>query len=346
MKRVLKRASLERNVAATSPHVRSWLGSSRLSTAGATRYKAHIHLRDLIELQRRCHGKNRLLESVGDGFLYRQNPFFRRVRDAAVQAGFRYTLNDRHAYYGFPLIHLDSILSSRQLPYRPSFTALCHLEERRPGFFTLADLQQNRPAPNYLLHESAHAVAYSQLFGRPKDVAAAFTEPSALVKLMLSESFAMTAEYFAACAVQGQPHAWFFSISSYRHRTQKKKAVGQLLERYGFGFVGRAMLLAFLYNNFLVDRLSKQQLVTLLQVADPDIARRLSPLAVRAIGSTLNGLMVMSPEFRYDTSRLFLTMFGRSRNIRRELSADPLDLLAKDARATRSVPQLLRILEQ
>jgi hypothetical protein len=281
---------------------------------------------------------------VGDGFLYLKNPFFRRIRDATVKAGFRFKLGDVGAYDGFPLVHLDTILTRRQLPYRPSFDALVHLEERRPGFFTLADLQKNRPAPNYLLHESAHAVAFAALFGRPRDLGAAFSEPTALVKLMLGESFAMTAEYFAACAVQGQPHGWFFSISSYRHRTQRKKAVGQLLERYGFDFVGRAVLLAFLYNNFLVDRLDRRTLSRLADAADARVASRLTPPALTQLGSALNGLMVMNPEFRYDTSRLFLTMFGRSRNIRRELSADPLELLAADPQAQAALRRLVTLL--
>jgi hypothetical protein len=300
-----------------------------------------MRLAELLSLQRRCHGRHRLADSVGDGYLYLHNPYFRRIRNATLRAGFRYTLDDEGAYYGFPLIHLDTILELRSIPYRPSFTALEHLEQRRPGFFTLADLHQNRPAPNYLLHESAHAVAFHELFGRPPDVGEALSEPSALVKLMLGESFAMTAEYFAACAVQGQPHAWFFSISSYRHRTQKKKAVGELLERHGFAVVGQAVLLAFLYNNFLVDRLDRRQLAAL---ADTAAATRLSADELERLGRTLNGLMVMSPEFRYDTSRLFLTMFGRSRNIRRELSADPLLLLSRDPAAQRALGRLVRLL--
>ncbi len=303
-----------------------------------------MRLTQLLELQQRCHGRARLAESVGDGYLYLNNPYFRRVRDAVLGAGFRFTLRDERAYFGFPLVHLDSILSSRKIPYRPSFTALQHLEQRRPGFFTLADLQQNRPTPNYLLHESAHAVAFHALFGRPRDVGRALSEPDALAKLMLGESFAMTTEYFAACAVRGQPHGWFFSISSYRHRTQKKKAVGELLERHGFDFVARAVLLAFLYNNFLVDRLSPRQVERVAEHADPAVARRLTPAARRVLGGALNGLMVMSPEFRYDTARLFLTMFGRSRNIRRELSAEPLDLLERQPAVAARLPRLVRVL--
>jgi hypothetical protein len=281
---------------------------------------------------------------VGDGFLYLNNPFVRRVRDATLAAGFRFTLADPGAYFGFPLVQLDTLLATRQIPYRPSFTALLHLERSRPGFFRLSDLQQNRPAPNYLLHESAHAVAFRALFGRPPDVHAALSEPRALVKLMLGESFAMTAEYFAACAVGGQPHRWLFSISSYRRRTQKKKAVAELLGRYGFDFVARAVLLAFLFNNFLVDRLSAEQASRLFHAADPHVARRLGETAKRQLRATLSGLMVMSPEFRYDTSRLFLTMFGRSRNIRRELAKDPLTLLAAEPGATAALPALIGVL--
>jgi hypothetical protein len=251
---------------------------------------------------------------------------------------------DEQAYFGFPLAHLDSILKSGEIPYRPSFTALEHLERRRPGFFTLSDLRQNRPAPNYLLHESAHAVAFRVLFGRPRDVAAAFSEPESLVKLMLGESYAMAAEYFAACAVEGPAHAWFFSISSYRHRTQKKKAVGVLLERYGFDFVGRAVLLALLYNNFLVERLDSRKLARVVDRADQRLARRLGKPEQRELGRALNGLMVMSPEFRYDTARLFLTMFGRSRNIRRELCVDPLELLEEQPDAAAAVPRLVTTL--
>lgn len=303
-----------------------------------------IRLQELIDWQHRCHGKSRLAESVGDGFLYLNNPFFRRIREAALGAGFRFTLEDEHAYFGFPLIHLDTILASRRLPFRPSFTALEHLEKRRPGFFTLADLQKNRPSPNYLLHESAHAVAFRYLFGRPRDVPLALSEPRALVRLMLGEAFAMSAEYFAACAVQGPLHSWFFSISSYRHRTPKKKAVGELLDEHGFDFVGRSVLLAFLYNNFLVERLDPRQLAKVAHQADPCVARKLKPPQMRRLGATLNGLMVMSPEFRYDTARLFLTMFGRSRNIERELSADPLTLLASEPPLPQALARLVSVL--
>lgn len=303
-----------------------------------------MKLAELIRLQHRCHGKERLLASVGDGYLYVHNPYFRRVRRAALRAGFRFSQRDPSNYFGFPLIHLDSILAERRIPYRPSFSALMHLERTRPGHFELSDLFKNRPAPNYLLHESAHAVAFHALFGRPRDVRAAFTEPDALVRVMLGESYAMTAEYFAACAVEGAVHDWFFSISSYRHRTPKKKAIGELLDELGFPFVARCVSFAFLFNNFLVDQLDRRRFDALVSHSR-DAKQREPPARARAkLRGALNGLMVMSPEFRYDTARLFLGMFGRSRNIRRELARDPLALFDAQPELSGALSRLISIL--
>jgi hypothetical protein len=64
----------------------------------------------------------------------------------------------------------------------------------------------------------------------------------------------------------------------------------------------------------------------------------------RKLRSALNGLMVMSHEFRYDTARLFLTMFGRSRDIPRELAADPLELFARDPKIAPAVERMVRVL--
>ncbi|HEX6273682.1 MAG TPA: hypothetical protein VFZ53_11595, partial [Polyangiaceae bacterium] len=58
----------------------------------------------------------------------------------------------------------------------------------------------------------------------------------------------------------------------------------------------------------------------------------------------LSELMVMNPEFRRDTTRLFLTMFGRSRRVEKVLAADPLELLGRDAKALEGSRRLARLL--
>ena|GEM_PF-939891 len=309
-----------------------------------TARSADIALAELLSLQQQCHGPACLLQNLGDGFLYRKNPFYRRIRDAARARGVGFTLRDPGDYFAFPLVALDAVLKTRKVPYRANYAALSAFERARPGFFTLADLHKNRPQPNYVLHESAHVVAFHELFGRPRDVHAALSEPSKLVHIALGEAFAMTAEYFAACAVSGPIHAWYFSINSYRHRTPAKKAVGELVTRYGSPLVVWLVLIAFLENNFFVERLSMKTLERALELYPLGKAPKVSPSDRLRLSRALSALMVMNPEFREDTARLFLTMHGHHRNIRRLLSADPLDSIAVDADLPRQLTRLIRAL--
>jgi hypothetical protein len=301
-----------------------------------------MKLAELIQLQKSHHGPKRLRQSLGDGYLYEKNPIFRRIRDAALASGFRYTLDDPGSYFAFPLISLHTLLATRRIPYRDNVAPLGELERARPSFFRVADLTKNRPMPNYLLHESAHGVSFVELFGAPKDVEHELRRPDRLVHVMFSEAYAMTTEYLAACAVSGSTQAWLFSISSYRHRTQKKKAIGELVDAIGIETVTHAMLGAFLYSNFLVDRLGPRELDRILGFSEKPV--RVLPKHRAKLRTALNELSQMNPEFRLDTARLFLTMFGHSRNIRRVLDRDPIELAERDPELTQRVTRLVRIL--
>src|SRR6478735_6620892 len=244
---------------------------SPLARAMTTR-SGDISLAELVSLQRQCHGSACLLQNLGDGFLYRTNPFYRRVR------------------------------------------------------------------------ESAHAVAFHELFGRPRDVHGALSEPSKLVHIVLGEAFARTAEYFAACAVSGPIHAWFFSINSYRHRTPAKKAVGELVTRFGLPLLVWLVLVAFLENNFFVESLPMKTLERALELYPLGEPPAVSRADRSRLCQALRALMVMDPEFREDTARLFLTMHGYRRNIRSVLAAEPLDLIAADPQLPKQLAQLVRAL--
>lgn len=318
---------------------------TRTASALAQR-SADVSIGEVLRIQRQSHGAGRLQQNLGDGFLYLKNPFFRRIREAARARGVGFTLRDPGDYFAFPLVALDTVLSQRKVPYRANHAALAAFERTRPGYFTLADLRLNRPLPNYVLHESAHAVAFHELFGRPRAVSAALADPRKLVHVVLGEAFAMTAEYFAACAVSGTVHDWFFSINSYRHRTPGKRAIAPFIELLGLRTVVWLVLMAFLENNFFVERFSTELLDRALGASPfgSNAASKLSAEERRRLARALSALMVMNPEFREDTARLFLTMHGYGRNIRRVLQAEPLELIAKDAELPAQLAGLVRIL--
>jgi hypothetical protein len=313
---------------------------------------AAIRLRDVLELQDQLNAPQALAGNLGDAYLLRENPFYRRVRVAALGAGFRFSTRDPGAYFAFPLTALDTVLASRRIPYRDNVRALRHLEDSRPGFFALRDLALNRPTPNYLLHEAAHAVAFERLFGRPRDVRATLAAKSALLGIELGEAFAMTSEYFAAVAVRGNLHRFFFSINSYRTRVPMKRPLGELVPELGLECVVGSVLLAFLWNLFLRERLAPADTARLLSQVRALLAGPAGRggggepgrVLVGRLGRALNGLMRMDLDFRTNTTRLFLGMFGRGRNVRRVLAEDPLELLRHDPSAASAVAHLVRIL--
>jgi hypothetical protein len=203
------------------------------------------------------------------------------------------------------------------------------LERTRPGFFSLRDLEQNRPTPNYLLHEGAHAVAHHQFFGKA-DVRTALRAPENLLRVISGEAFAMTAEYLAACSVSGTAHRWLFSINSYRHRTQMKAPLARLAEAYGLELVVAALFAGFLQVNYQERRLPAATLAALLE-------RLLAETTQQPLGTDSEGLRVavrgatrMSPAFLQETARLFLTRLGYPRRIERVLDVKPLQAASRD----------------
>jgi hypothetical protein len=311
-----------------------------------------VKLQNLIDLQREHHGPGRLRGNLGDGLLFAKNPFYRRIRLATLARGYRYTLDDPGAYFAFPLAALDTLLETRRVPYRDNVRPVERLEAGRPGFFELRDLSGNRPLPNYVLHESAHAVAFHELFGRPKSVRRALEAPDSLLGIELGEAYAMTVEYFAACAAGSGVHRWVFSINSYRQRAPARETIGVMVREFGIELVAFTVLCAFLSNLFLRERLRAESVERMLELWESTPngqngkMRRVvvPPAARRKLRRGLSELMVMNPEFRRDTTRLFLTMFGRSRRIEKELEHDPLELLAHDEAALRASKRLVAVL--
>lgn len=294
----------------------------------------------LAEHQRTL-GAGSLLKNLGDGYLCARNPFFARVRSAALERGYGFSERDPGGYFGFPLLGLDVVLETRLIPYRDNVTALERLEAARPGFFTLAELSLNRPTPNYLLHEAAHAVAYDEAFAS-LTVSEAFGEPGHLPLVLAGEAFAMTAEYLAACSVGGALHRWFFSINSYRRRTQAKKVIGDLMLEIGEASVVWVLLSGFVASNTLRESLKEREVYALLEhVPPPSPPQRRQITALRR---AVSEAIKMSREFRVDTARLFLCKFGYSRRIERQLGLDCLRQLELDPHYHRTLRRLVDVL--
>jgi hypothetical protein len=93
-----------------------------------------------------------------------------------------------------------------------------------------------------------------------------------------------------------------------------------------------------------VERFSRRTLDRALELAPFGSVPRVSGAARVKLSRAIGALMVMSPEFRHDTAKLFFTMHGYSRDIRRVLAGDPLAQIAADADIGARLARLVEIL--
>jgi hypothetical protein len=105
---------------------------------------------------------------------------------------------------------------------------------------------------------------------------------------------------------------------------------------HGLEPVITAALLAFLCGNFLIEGIEKKTLKRIARLAGIKPDKRL--------GSALSSVMQMSPEFRRDTARLFLTMYGYPRKVERVLDQDPLEPIERDSALLESIRSLSGVL--
>src|ERR1700722_14953022 len=78
---------------------------------------------------------NALPDAFGDSYLYRHNPIFAAIRDAALDYGYRFSAEDTplwRDYHSFSLVTLHRILSGKIIPYFDTATAFRRLRDANP----------------------------------------------------------------------------------------------------------------------------------------------------------------------------------------------------------------------
>lgn len=318
--------------------------SARRRARGAIFNNRSRSLRSLIALHRRASNRCALSDNLGDGYLYAKNAIYRRIRDVALAAGYRFTRRDVRGYLGFPLLSLDAILDTRKIPYRPNVAALEQVENCRPLFFSQEQFNHLRPVRNYLLHESAHAIAYHAFMGNPESAWTTLADPSRLVHVLGGEAFALTTEYLASCLANDVTHRWFLGMNSYRSSAQRAADFAWLIEELDFVPAVWMLYAAFLYNNWLVEQLTDKQFSRVLALC-PTGRQTMKQSARRRAREALSEMMHVSTWFRMNTTPIFLAKFGHP--VQRSLfRGDPLCLVERDETFGIGVLDLLEVLRR
>lgn len=245
------------------------------------------------------------------------------VRREALARGVRFSSRGAGDYYSYPLMALDDVIASRRIPFRENARWIPQLA--RAGF-TLGDLKNGELQFNYLFHESAHLIAHAEIFGRrlprrlPKSA-------DTLLGIMVGEAFANMVECLGSAFAEGEIFAYFLDANCHFRASEREvrilRAAGA---RWGWEVTARVLLGAFLYSNYLFERLSKAELARVAAFAG------LPPSA--PIGSLARVGLQLHEKFRSVTTPLHLRKLGFGADLPRLFRADPLRLLL-DARRAR-----------
>jgi hypothetical protein len=261
--------------------------------------------------------------NLGDGFLCTFNPVFRSLRREARLRGARFSDRADPAYYSFPLMSLDDAIDKRVIPYRANAQWLARLA---PLGFTVGDLKNGELQFNYLFHESAHFVAHVEFFKRGK-ISRAPKNADTLLAIMVGEAFANMVECLASAYAEGEIGSFFLDANChFRANEREVKTLRASIAEFGGAPTARALLAAFLYSNYLRERLSKAELARVARFAgippNPFLAR------LARVGLQLN------EKFRTVTTPLHLRKCGfPALKLPSLFSGDPLSLLLDPRRA-------------
>jgi len=268
-------------------------------------------------------------ENIGDGFLYEFNPVFRSVRDEARARGVKFTHQDYCNYFAYPLMCIDDVINARRIPYRRNFPWLEILAKRD---FNLDDLKKGELQYNYLFHESAHLIAHDIFFGR-KSLARVPKNASTLLAIMVGEAFANTVECLASAFAEGEIGSYFLDANCHFRASEREvKILRAALRRYGAETTARVLMGAFLYSNYLVERLTGAELSRVRKFAGLPADAPVGALA--KIGLQLN------EKFRSVTTPLHLRKSGFGANLPRLFAVDPLRLLLSSSALRKGAERL------
>lgn len=277
----------------------------------------------LLQAHRQFAPPRTLKENIGDGFLCEFNPVFRALRAEACARGVRFSQRAAPDYFSFPLMSLDDAIDARVIPYHPNARWLARLA---PLGFTLGDLKNGELQFNYLFHESAHFVAHSVIFGR-RSVSGGPKNADTLLAILVGEAYANMVECLASAFAEGEIYAFFLDANChFRANEGEVKVLRASLQRFGAPAAARALLAAFLYSNYLRERLSSAELSRVARFAGIPAGPALRRLV--RMGLQLN------VKFRTVTTPLHLRKCGfPAESLPRLFAADPLRLLLDPRRA-------------
>lgn len=253
-----------------------------------------------------------LNDVLGDRFLLTYNFFYARTREAIDRASCQFICEtDRLVtnYASLPLLFLDSIVASRQIPYLPTARAWRSVSERCPDLECSEELLLSLTTRNVLFHESLHCVGNMMTDHLALNETVSDTSVAAVVRAVLVEGFATALERLSFADATTPLHRLFLLANSYVVLSQEDcELLKDMVSHFGMtSLLSVATVLMCDLTRRSIDPDDQGLDLMFAMLANRnyiDCAER------RFLSLGLRRLFGLSKGFRTDTTRLYFRSLG------------------------------------
>lgn len=267
---------------------------------------------------------------IGDGYLLQNNLLYRGVREWFLALGFQYYLADSGGYTICPLAVLPALVRDGKVPYFENIPLLREIEANAPSAFRLGDIPQFRL--NYLLHESAHCIAHRVIQKcRGPDSSADAIERDIALGALLGESFANACEAMGIIYAESEIHYSVYALNSYVvFKQELRQDMIYAVERLGFKAAFQALVLSFLFSNFLFEELTPRGADLILSLCAPG-TKRAKRSEIEKLHRFIQLGFRLKEKFRVGTARFYFRTLGIETELFQLLDFKFLQILFHDA---------------
>lgn len=274
-----------------------------------------MKLSNLLQKHQEITDPRALSKCLGDGYLNQRNRIFRAIREETISLGYTYSDRQNDEYLAFPMGQLENILTTKTIPFTNNVDALVALNQKTNSQLEWDHIVDNLK-PNYVFHESCHAIARSK---SPTNL----DFQSRLTTILLEESFANACEYFAIVDAQDHLHKAFLEVNSYFVAFEDRSNLKKIMDTTSPHEIFKFMLLAYMHSNFLNERFDDQSFKSILDFVD--FKKKPDEKSLKTLAKIV---FALNPRFRYTTTEMYLRLNGISEAVENAVNFDYLKVIS------------------
>jgi hypothetical protein len=286
-------------------------------------------IKDLLVQDTNLYEPKSLRAAFGDSYLCSKNSIHRAVRELALDSDICFIQNYNEFYNVAPMLQLEHIVASREIPVLNTLQVAIALEQRRPGFFTGSQLRDLLSQVNTMTHESVHILLDDLL----KSVVPEKKRHDQRLKILcylIPEAAAITVEILEfLCSEQDRLGQEFLKFSS--HQVLRAPNIRRhsffLYRQAGLKALVTAFVCGNLIKLFGYLRPSSGHLRSALKIG---VEGQVSEEIESSFRFLLHSCSALSHDFVYSTTEVFFNVNGIYGSLESICSFCPFDEISTD----------------